>query len=910
MESPLTCLTNQSSVYSSHHQTDSIDSDQSSEPLTIKTEDIDSQVIQRVAESQLSEFKSESAAFNVISDSLKNIKEEQSALVKAESGIDSPISASSLKDELSSQSSNQEHTSFEPPAPLFVVKKNSKSKVSQPKSGPVKRAGTGTRNTTAEKKYKCQFCEKAFACGYSLTRHVRIHTGEQCYKCDVCEKVFTTRSSKIRHDRTHLTEGTYKCEFCNKLFKKPNLLAEHQKEHTGQKPYPCDLCGKAFSKRFQLTSHLKTHQNPSRSTAPKTGTKGGSELCELCGQGFPSKPALIEHLKEHVAEKALQSDLVDSSNNIEDIIGTESVIPSSASPVVSPFPGLVSVSLPSIDSPSLQSINQPNPVLLTSPDGSSVLTDTVPVVETDIALESKLEANIVYVVGEDGTLQPQINYSLVSPSGAGTVETPISEFITHPLATGEGTPVAEFLKGPLNLSSSSNSETPVLNLNTAPLITDPLAESTPVEVKLEPKLEPKQEPGGDLSSTDIVDSTNSVLFTQASTSSGSETPLVITQASSDPITQQLPSEEPSDNSLVIAQADTTSLDSLKSDDEASGSPKPSFIGGQDILALACQEFLEIAPIPEEEDIADPSTPPVTDSEISGGAATAAGKDPNMHYPEKKFHCDYCDKSFTQRNNLASHMRTHTGEKPFKCFHCDEAFSQRWSLTRHLRIHTGEKPFKCQWCDACFRLKGEKTEHEKAQHMNERNERIANSKLNGIGEHVSMEIGDGTPTRRISENGMIINSSALSESASQSLLQTDDSDSRSDYDSIQSGHYGDSAANGGGDSSKSALLLENNQENFSSHMTALLGTNLPHQLVNEIKFHYGNEEYMDTSGVGSPAAGAVVVPTSGTVLTPLEPAEIIAAPSIDEKVLNHHCDFCEASFATKSELVQHFSAHTD
>ena len=70
------------------------------------------------------------------------------------------------------------------------------------------KSGTRSRDP-ANLKHKCQFCDKAFACGYSLTRHARIHTGEQCYQCDICDKIFTTRSSKIRHDRTHISTDVY-----------------------------------------------------------------------------------------------------------------------------------------------------------------------------------------------------------------------------------------------------------------------------------------------------------------------------------------------------------------------------------------------------------------------------------------------------------------------------------------------------------------------------------------------------------------------------------------------------------------------------------------------------------------------------------------------------------------------------
>ncbi|KAG8575340.1 hypothetical protein GDO81_009528 [Engystomops pustulosus] len=89
-----------------------------------------------------------------------------------------------------------------------------------------------------------------------------------------------------------------------------------------------------------------------------------------------------------------------------------------------------------------------------------------------------------------------------------------------------------------------------------------------------------------------------------------------------------------------------------------------------------------------------------------------------HSGIKPHSCPHCNKLFKQPSHLQTHLLTHQGTRPHKCEVCNKAFTQTSHLKRHMLLHTDIKPYSCRFCGRGFAYPSELKAHE-VKHENGR-----------------------------------------------------------------------------------------------------------------------------------------------------------------------------------------------
>ena len=83
----------------------------------------------------------------------------------------------------------------------------------------------------------------------------------------------------------------------------------------------------------------------------------------------------------------------------------------------------------------------------------------------------------------------------------------------------------------------------------------------------------------------------------------------------------------------------------------------------------------------------------------------------------RYNCDKCDKSFTHKSSLRTHIRS--AHKNVQCDKCNKNFSDIGNLKKHIQSVHENIRYNCDKCNKSFSLKGTLTKHIQSVHQNVR-----------------------------------------------------------------------------------------------------------------------------------------------------------------------------------------------
>ena len=105
------------------------------------------------------------------------------------------------------------------------------------------------------------------------------------------------------------------------------------------------------------------------------------------------------------------------------------------------------------------------------------------------------------------------------------------------------------------------------------------------------------------------------------------------------------------------------------------------------------------------------------SKESGKSSKSKGSAVKNASGKKCHECPICDKMFSSREAIRTHMKLHSDPDLFRCKICDKDFKFKQSLQRHMSHHTGEYPFYCRICGKGF-VKGARCRDHERVHLKE------------------------------------------------------------------------------------------------------------------------------------------------------------------------------------------------
>ena len=141
-------------------------------------------------------------------------------------------------------------------------------------------------------RFKCKVCQRIFPDKSLVVTHSCTgRPAPKIYRCKTCPKEFLYMCKLVQHEKIHVMDKPYKCDVCYCSFSHPCHLGRHMMTHSASANTKCIVCSKVFKNNAQLEKHKLIHN--------------GERIfkCDLCPQTFTDRSLLTAHFNEHTNDQ-------------------------------------------------------------------------------------------------------------------------------------------------------------------------------------------------------------------------------------------------------------------------------------------------------------------------------------------------------------------------------------------------------------------------------------------------------------------------------------------------------------------------------------------------------------------------------------------------------------------------------
>ncbi|CAL4145570.1 unnamed protein product [Meganyctiphanes norvegica] len=111
-----------------------------------------------------------------------------------------------------------------------------------------------------ESMLKCPKCDYKCIKGDEMEEHMSTHTTEKPFACTECDYRCTLKYNLKQHMFTHTNLWRFSCTQCEYKCRQKEHLKQHMMKHSGEKPFACTVCEYRSLRKGDLKKHMKIHE--------------------------------------------------------------------------------------------------------------------------------------------------------------------------------------------------------------------------------------------------------------------------------------------------------------------------------------------------------------------------------------------------------------------------------------------------------------------------------------------------------------------------------------------------------------------------------------------------------------------------------------------------------------------------